>query len=229
LMPQFLQSLMGYTAQQAGLVVSAGAGMMMITMPIVGILTGKVPAKYLIILGWIISAAGLLFTTRLLSLDISFGTAAIIMMMQFGPLGLVFVPAITVAYIGVPKDKSDAVSGLTNFTRNIGSSVGISLVQTMMARRMQFHMSRMTDHLSPGSPGMAMSLQAMSSHAHGVTAQGAQATGFAMIYMSLQRQAAAMSYLDLYVILGAGAGAMFFLSFLLKSNDPRHTELQVGH
>jgi DHA2 family multidrug resistance protein len=229
LMPQFLQSLMGYTAQQAGLVVSAGAGMMMITMPIVGILTGKVPAKYLIILGWIISAAGLLFTTRLLSLDISFGTAAIIMMMQFGPLGLVFVPAITVAYIGVPKDKSDAVSGLTNFTRNIGSSVGVSLVQTMMARRMQFHMSRMTDHLSPGSPGMAMSLQAMSSHAHGVTAQGAQATGFAMIYMSLQRQAAAMSYLDLYVILGAGAGAMFFLSFLLKSNDPRHTELQVGH
>jgi DHA2 family multidrug resistance protein len=228
LMPQFLQTLMGYTAQQAGLVVSAGAGMMMITMPIVGILTGKVPAKYLIILGWIISAAGLLFTTRLLSLDISFGTAAIIMMMQFGPLGLVFVPAITVAYFGVPKDKSDAVSGLTNFTRNIGSSVGISLVQTMMARRMQFHMSRMTDHLSPGSPGMAMSLQSMS-HAHSVTAQGTQATGFAMIYMSLQRQAAALSYVDLYVILGAGAVAMFFLSFLLKKNDPKHTELQVGH
>jgi DHA2 family multidrug resistance protein len=229
LMPQFLQTLLGYTAQQAGLVVSAGAGMMMITMPIVGILTGKVPAKYLIILGWIISAAGLLYTTRLLSLDISFGTAAVIMMMQFGPLGLVFVPAITVAYFGVPKDKSDAVSGLTNFTRNIGSSVGVSLVQTIMARRMQFHIARLGDHLSLGSPGMAMSMQAMSTRAHGVSAQGAQAAGFALIYQSLMRQAAALSYLDLYVVLGAGAAAMFFLSFLLKSNDPSHAEVQIGH
>jgi DHA2 family multidrug resistance protein len=229
LMPQFLQTLLGYTAQQAGLVVSAGAGMMMITMPIVGILAGKVPAKYLIILGWIISAAGLLFTTRLLSLDISFGTAAGIMMMQFGPLGLVFVPAIMVAYIGVPKDKSDAVSGLTNFTRNIGSSVGISLVQTIMARRMQFHLTRLGDHLSPGSPGMAMSIQSISTHAHGVSAQGAQAAGFALIYQSLMKQAAAMSYLDLYVVLGAGAAAMFFLSFLLKSNDPSSTAQQAIH
>jgi DHA2 family multidrug resistance protein len=229
LMPQFLQTLMGYTAQQAGLVVSAGAGMMMITMPLVGILTGKVPAKYLIIVGWIISAAGLLFTTRLLSLDISFGTAAVIMMMQFGPLGLVFVPAITVAYFGVPKDRSDSVSGLTNFTRNIGSSVGVSLVQTIMARRMQFHLTRLGDHLSPGAPGMAMSIQAMASQARGVSAQGAQATGFALIYESLMRQAVALSYLDLYVVLGAGAGAMFFLSLLLKSNDPKSAGQHVGH
>jgi hypothetical protein len=76
---------------------------------------------------------------------------------------------------------------------------------------------------------MAMSIQSISSHAHGVSAQGAQAAGFALIYQSLMKQAAAMSYLDLYVVLGAGAAAMFFLSFLLKSNDPRHTEMQVGH
>jgi hypothetical protein len=50
-----------------------------------------------------------------------------------------------------------------------------------------------------------------------------------MIYMSLQKQAAAMSNLDLHVVLDAGAVAMFFLSFLLKSNDPRHTEVPVGH
>jgi hypothetical protein len=76
---------------------------------------------------------------------------------------------------------------------------------------------------------MAMSMQAMSTRAHGVSAQGAQAAGFALIYQSLMRQAAALSYLDLYVVLGAGAAAMFFLSFLLKSNDPSHAEVQIGH
>jgi len=126
LMPQFLQLLMGYSAQQSGMVVSAGAGMMMITMPIVGILTSKLPAKYLIAAGWIASAAGLFFTTRLLSLDISFGTAALVMVLQFAPLGLIFVPSVTVAYFGVPQNKTDAVSGLSNFVRNIGMSVGAS-------------------------------------------------------------------------------------------------------
>jgi DHA2 family multidrug resistance protein len=231
LMPQFLQMLMGYTAQQAGIVVSAGAGVMMITMPVIGILTEKVPSKYLILLGWIISAASLLYTTRLLSLNISFGTAACIMMLQFGPLGLVFVPVVNVAYIGVPRDRTDSVSGLTNFTRNIGSSVGISLVQTVLARRTQFHMSRMAEHLSPGDPGLMSSFQAIAIHAHdaGANAQGAQAAGLAAIYQSLMGQAATLSYLDIYVILGIGAVAMSFLSFLLKSNHPRQAEPQAGH
>jgi len=221
LMPQFLQMLLGYTAQQAGLVVSAGAGVMMITMPVIGILTGRIPAKYLILVGWIASAAGLLYTTRLLSLDISFQTAAYIMMLQFGPLGLVFVPAITVAYFGVPKDRSDAVSGMTNFTRNIGSSVGISLVQTILARRQQFHIARLTEHLSPGEPGLTMAFQAMAGRTRGAGNAGSQVAGLALIYQSLMRQAAALSYLDIYIVLGAGAAAMFFLSFLLKSRDPK--------
>ena len=231
LMPQFLQILLGYTAQQAGIVVSAGAGVMMVTMPIVGYLTSKVPAKYLILAGWVACAAGLLISTRLLSLGISFGTAAFIMVLQFAPLGFVFVPAMTVAYLGVPKDRSDAVSGLTNCTRNIGSSVGVSLVQTILARRQQFHLVRLADHFSPADPGLNMSFQAIAFHAQGAgaSAQGSQVAGLAMIYESLMRQAAALSYLDAYVILGSGAAAMFFLSFLLKSNDPKQSEPLAGH
>jgi DHA2 family multidrug resistance protein len=224
LMPQFLQILMGYTAQQSGQVVSAGAGIMMITMPAVGILTSKLPAKYLIAVGWIASAAGLFFSTRLLTLNVSFGTAAMIMMLQFAPLGLIFVPAITVSYFGVPQDKTDAVSGLTNFVRNIGSSVGVSLVTTVLSRRQQFHMARLAERLSPGSPALTAAFQATGAHG-----AGAQASGLALIYQGLMGQAAALSYVDTYVVLGAAAAAMFFVSFLLKRNDPQHTEVQAGH
>ena len=227
LMPQFLQLLMGYTAQQAGLVVSAGAGMMMITMPIVGILTSKVPAKYLIAVGWIASSAGLFYTTRLLSLNVSFGTAAIIMVMQFAPLGFIFVPAITVSYFGVPQDKTDAVSGLTNFVRNIGMSVGASVVTTILSRRQQFHIARLADRLSTGSPALTTTYQALATH--GAGGAGAQATGLALVYKGLMGQAAALSYIDTYVALGSAAAAMFFLSFLLKRNDPKHTEVHAGH
>jgi DHA2 family multidrug resistance protein len=224
LMPQFLQFLMGYTAQQAGQVVSAGAGMMMITMPIVGVLTSKVPAKYLIAVGWIASAAGLFFTTRLLSLDISFGTAAFIMVLQFAPLGFIFVPAITVSYFGVPQDRTDAVSGLSNFVRNIGMSVGASVVTTILSRRQQFHIARLTEHLSPGTPGLSMVFQA-----YGAGNARAQTSVLALIYRGLMGQAAALSYLDTYVVLGTAAAAMFFLSFLLKSNDPKSAEQHSAH
>jgi DHA2 family multidrug resistance protein len=223
LMPQFLQMLLGYTAQQAGLVVSSGALLMMFTMPVVGALTTKLPAKYLIALGWFLAASGLYASTKLLSLNVSFGTACGIILLQFAPLGFIFVPAVNVSYIGVPKNRTDSVSGLTNFMRNIGSSVGASLVQTILARRQQFHLARLSERLNPGDPGLTMCFQAIASRAHGAgaNAQGSQAAGFAMIYQSLMGQAAALSYLDAYVVLGTGAAGMFFVSFLLKKDDPK--------
>jgi len=229
LMPQFLQILAGYTAEKAGLVVSVGAVLMLMTMPVIGTLTSKIPAKYLIALGWFLSAAGLYISTNLLSLGISFGTASVIMLVQYAPIGFILVPLMTSSYIGVPQDRSDSVSGLTNFMRNIGSSVGASVVTTILARRQQFHMARLAEHLSPGSPGLTMAFQTIALQGHGAGNAEAQVTGLALIYQALMAQAAALSYLDAYMALGAAAAAMFFLSFLLKSNNPRKTEQHSGH
>jgi DHA2 family multidrug resistance protein len=227
LMPQFLQILVGYTARQAGLVVSVGAVLMLVTMPTVGALASEVPAKYLIAAGWVASAAGLFLTTRLLSLEISFGIAAEIMLLQFAPLGFIIISANIASYIGVPRDKSDSVSGMTTFMRNIGSSFGASVVITILARREQFHIARLTERLSPGSPALTMAFQALASRVSG--SSGTQITGLALIYRELIAQASCLSYLDTYIVLGAGAAAMFLLSFLLKSNDPKHTEVNAGH
>jgi DHA2 family multidrug resistance protein len=231
LMPQFLQMMVGYTAQDAGIIVSVGAGAVLVTLPGIAILTGRLPAKYIIAFGWFISAAGLYISTRLFSMQISFNTAVVIMLMQFVPVGVIFVPAMTVSYVGVPKDRSDSVAGLTNFMRNIGSSVGASIVTTILARRQQFHLSRLADHLSSGSPGLTANFQAMvmQARAAGLNASTSMAAVVARIYRGFMMQAMTLAYIDAYVVLGVGAAAMFFLSFLLKSNHPRSTEQHIGH
>ncbi len=231
LMPEFLQMLMGYTAEDAGVVVSIGAALVLVTMPIVGFLTSRVSAKDLIAFGWFLSAAGLYLSAKLLSLNLSFGGAAIIMLLQFAPLAFIFLPAITASFVGVPQDKSDAVTGLTNFMRNIGMSFGTAGVQTILALRQQFHLARLADHLSLGSPGLTMSFQQMAllARSAGLGPYGTQAAVVAQIYRSFMMQAAALSFIDAYVIMGAGSAAMFFVSFLLKRNDPRKAEGFTGH
>lgn len=88
LMPQFLQLLAGYSAQQAGLVVSAGAAILFVTMPVIGLLSTKIPAKYLITFGWFLSAVGLYLSAKLLNLGVGFGGACVIMLLHMTPSAL---------------------------------------------------------------------------------------------------------------------------------------------
>jgi DHA2 family multidrug resistance protein len=231
LMPEFLQMLMGYTAENSGLIVSIGAALILVTMPTVGLLSAKIPSKYMIAFGWLLSAGGLYQSTKLLSLNISFCGAAVIMLLQYAPLAFIFVPAAIVSYVGVPQDKSDSVAGLTNFTRNIGMSFGTAIVETVLARRQQFHLVRLTDNLSQGDARLAVGFQAMALHARsaGLNAAGTQAAVLAQIYRWLMMQAATLSFVDTYIILGAGSAAMFLLSFLLKLNDPKSDEPRAAH
>jgi len=228
LMPQFLQTLAGYSAQQAGIVVAAGAAILLVSMPLVAALTTVVPVKYIIAFGWAFSAIGLFLSTRLLTLGVSFPTACGIMMLQYAPIGFIFVPAITASYFGVPQSKSDTVSGLANFTRNIGSSFGASVVTTVLGRRQQFHIARLTDRFTPSSRLLPDTFQALASHLHAGGALG-PTIGLAFIYQQLLGQAAALSFLDAYAVLGAASAAMFFASFMLQSNNPKQTEVHSAH
>ncbi|HEX7363519.1 MAG TPA: DHA2 family efflux MFS transporter permease subunit [Bryobacteraceae bacterium] len=232
LMPQFLQNLMGYTAEDAGLVVSFGAALLLVEMPIVGVLTGKYPAKYLMAFGWLTLSAGLYFSVKLVDLDIGFGTAAFIMVMQTLPLAFLFIPSTTAAYIGVPQEKSGSVAGLINFARNIGSSVGTSLATTILARRIQVHQERLSAHTALGDHNfqsavnhIAHSLQLQS----GVGKADAHKGALAQFYQAMQGQAAVLSYMDTYCLLAAAAGAMFLLAFVLRKNNPKMTEQHAGH
>jgi DHA2 family multidrug resistance protein len=171
-------------------------------------------------------------SVKLLSLDINFGTAALIMLMQYVPLGFIFIPATTAAYIGVPQDKSNAVSGLVNFSRNIGSSVGTSVMQTILARKAQLHQVRLSSHTALGDGGFLGSLSGIAGLLHlqsGVGQSDGQSGALAQLYRALQAQASVLSYMDAYFLLGVAAATMFFLSFVLRKNNPRATEQHAGH
>jgi MFS transporter, DHA2 family, multidrug resistance protein len=222
LMPQFLQTLMGYTAESAGMVLSASALLLLFELPLVGRLIGQFQSRYLIAFGWIALAVAMYISTQKLDLLISFRSATWLRIGQYLPIGFVFVPATTAAYIGIGEDKSNAVAGLVNFTRNIGSSVGTSIVTAMIVRQSQFHQTVLVTSTNTGNPrfrdGMNGLVQQLT-HA-GLSQHGAQRQALARIYAAVQAQAAALAYIDTYWVLGIAAVVMFFLSFVLKRNDP---------
>jgi MFS transporter, DHA2 family, multidrug resistance protein len=223
LMPQFLQTLLGYTSQLAGFALSAGGFVLLMEMPIMGKMTTKVQARYLIALGWFLLSIAMFYSTKRIDLLISFRAATLLRIAQVIGLGFLFVPITLVAYIGIAPEKNNAVAGIVNFMRNMGSSVGTSLVTTLIARRSQFHQARLVQYARPDNPNFQNSvngLAAQAAHSGGLSKPDAIAHAYARIYESVQAQAASLAYVDTFMVLAVGAGIMFFLAFALKKNDP---------
>ena len=222
LMPQFLQTLLGYTAELAGLVLSGGAVVLLLTMPIVGELTSKVQARYIIAFGWLCLAISMFYSTVRIDLLISLRSATWLRVTQVVGLGFLFVPITLVAYVGIPADKTNAVAGMINFMRNIGSSVGTSMVTTVIARRSQFHQSILVGHASPGNQIFQRALDGLTARltSLGMSVPDARTHAYARIYQALQAQAATLAYIDMFWLLAIGASIMFAMSFLLAKNNP---------
>jgi MFS transporter, DHA2 family, multidrug resistance protein len=222
MMPQFLQTLLGYTSQLAGLALSAGGLVLLLEMPIVGQLTTKVQARYLIAVGWLCLALAMFYSTKRIDLQISFNAATLLRIVQVIGLGFLFVPITLVAYIGIPPEKNNAVAGIVNFMRNMGSSVGTSMVTTLIARRSQFHQEILGGYVRFGSSNFQNTLNGVAQHLAqaGLGAYEAQKQAYARIYQAVQAQAASLAYVDTFMVLAVGSAIMFFLAFILKKNEP---------
>src|SRR6516225_529601 len=222
LMPQFLQTLLGYTSETAGFALSAGGLVLLVEMPVIGQLTTKIQARWLIAFGWLLLSVAMFYSTRRIDLQISFSAATWLRIAQVVGLGFLFVPITLVAYVGISPEKNNAVAGIINFMRNMGSSVGTSLVTTLIARRSQFHQLRLVEHARIDNPNFANAVQGLTRHfaAAGLGIHEASATAYASVYRSLQTQAASLAYVDTFMVLCVGAAIMFCLSFFLKKNDP---------
>ena len=222
IMPQFLQTLLGYTAELAGLVLSGGAIVLLMALPIVGQLTTKVQARYIIAFGWLCLAISMYYSTRRIDLLISFSSATWLRVAQVVGLGFLFVPITLVAYVGIPAEKSNSVAGMVNFMRNIGSSVGTSMVTTVIARRSQFHQMTLVAHTTQGNQNFQNLINGFAQRLaqSGMSLHEAQAQAYARFYRAVQAEAATLAYIDTFWILSVGAAIMFVLSFLLKKNQP---------
>ncbi|HET6843720.1 MAG TPA: DHA2 family efflux MFS transporter permease subunit [Candidatus Angelobacter sp.] len=221
LMPQFLQTLLGYTSQLAGLALSAGGLVLLFEMPIIGQLTTRVQARRLIAFGWLALSIAMFYSTKRIDLQISFSAATWLRIVQVLGLGFLFVPITLVAYIGIAPEKNNAVAGIVNFMRNMGSSVGTSLVTTLIARRSLFHQLRFVEQARLDNPNFTNAAQGLTQRFAnaGLGKHEATATAYASIYRSVQAHAASLAYIDIFMVLSVCAAIMFFMSFLLKKND----------
>jgi DHA2 family multidrug resistance protein len=232
LIPQFVQTLLGYTAELAGLVLSPAGLMMMCMMPIVGILVGKVDPRKLIAYGFVMLTLSLI-TMHTLNLGVSYGYLVFVRCFQASGLAFLFIPINTISYIGVKQSENNDVSGLTNLARNIGGSVGTAFVATMLTRRTANHETHMVRNLTSGNQAFmnrVAKLKGMfGGHTSGnpMTGTGSH-TAQAYLYNELHRQAAMLAYLDIIQYMAVFCACMLPLLFFIP-RPPKHASPSAGH
>ena len=141
-------------------------------------------------------------------------------------MAFLFVPINTAAYASLPREKNNAASGLMNLARNVGGSVGISFVTTMLARRAQFHQVRLSENLAAGNPQFQSALRGMTGmFANGGIGGGSGAGtasqhAYAMVQANVIRHATMLAYIDNFWMLGTVILCLIPCVFLIKKTKP---------
>jgi DHA2 family multidrug resistance protein len=220
--PQLLQQVMGYTATDAGLALTAGGVATLMVMPLAGFLTGKVDPRILIGTAFAIQVIAL-WNMSQLSTQMSFHDAAVARMIQSVGLPFLFVPVTNAAYIGLRPDQSNQASALMNVSRNLGGTFGISLVQTLLAQRSQIHQAQYVETLNPLNPNYTHAVQQIT-HAlvsHGMAQAQASKVAVGLLYRQLGQQANMLSYVDAFHILMIIIACALPLIFLMQGPGKR--------
>jgi DHA2 family multidrug resistance protein len=190
-------------------------------MPLAGVATGRFAARNIAVLGFAFFAFAFYYTSTHLSLNISFGFSTWLRILQMVPIPLCFIAITNAAYVGLPKDASNQVSGIINFARNVGGSIFIAGTGAMVTNRTLFHEARLADGMRLSNPAYLNRLNALT-HAYGAVASGPGAVALANgeIYRELNRQAAGLGYVDIYRMLAWMSLVMLACALFLNKNKP---------
>jgi MFS transporter, DHA2 family, multidrug resistance protein len=206
-LPQLLQDQYGYTATWAGLAISPGGAVTMGMMLIVGRL-GDVQPRYLIAAGSIIAGFAMIDLLRMTP-DADFWFFAWSRIYLGVGLPLIFIPITTASYEGLPSSKTDQASALINLARNFGGAMGVSLSQTVLARREQFHQERLSENVGSWNPFYYDRLNQIEAYFRTHTFIGSSSgTSVAYVGQMVHSQAAILAYIDVFFALAVVAGIM---------------------
>src|SRR6266446_4063602 len=203
LIPQMLQSLYGYTATDAGLVLGPGAMVIVVMAPLVVRLMKRIPVAPLIGMGFAILGLAL-WRFASFNLATNYANEAWARALQGLGIAFIFVPVSQLAYSNLPKAKNNKASSLTNLFRNQGGSFGIASVTTMLARRTQYHQSVLVAHNTPLDERYRELLENLTAYfgAHGFSHADAVVHAQAQAFGLLERQATFLGFLDCFTALG---------------------------
>ncbi len=216
LIPQYLQLVMGYSATAAGMALSPGGLLVMCMLPFVGMALGKIEARWIIAVGLAVTSLALWHMTTF-NTQMDFRHAVYARCFQAVGLACLFVPINTAAYAFVPRNKNNAASGLVNLARNIGGSVGISMVTTMLDRRAQFHQNRLIERTTSLNPLFNNAVRG----ARGLFGPAPSGNApYAVLMRQVDQQANTLSYIDCFYVLAIAFGIMVPLIFFMKKARP---------
>jgi MFS transporter, DHA2 family, multidrug resistance protein len=217
LLPQMVQTLMGYTAEQAGWVLSPGAIVIIILLPFVGKFIGKIDARWMIAFGFLAAGIALLHMTEV-NAEMDFKTIVMLRVYQMAGVAFLFVPIQTMTYVGIPMEKNNNISGMINLARNMGGSLGIAGLETVLARRQQFHQTMLSAHTSQLDGPFQSTLSALTKTMTQAGYDVATATqmAYAQIYGMMQAQASWLAYIDTIWLYALVCLAVVPLPFLMQ-------------
>ena len=217
LLPIQLQSLMGYTAEWAGWVLSPGGIMTLLMMPLIGRLLGVFQPRWLVIAGFVIVGAGM-YRLSTLNLGTDFWSFVTTWTISRTGMPFLFIPINVAAFASIPREKTNSATGLINLTRNLGGSVGISIVTAMQSRFAQVSQNNLAGDLTPLSPAYNARLEHLQGALQAAGANSVQAStqAHAIIYGEVMRQSAMLSYIDVFRLLAWVCLAMIPLMFLMR-------------
>jgi DHA2 family multidrug resistance protein len=214
----------------SGLVLSPGGVAICICMPLVGFLLRKVEARWLVIFGVIISTLGLLRMAHF-TLDIDMRTAVWGRVVQSLGLAFLFVPISTVAFARIAKERINYATGLFNLARNLGGSMGIAMVTTMLARRAQFHQNVLVSHMTTLDPAYQDTLRrtAAAIQTAGASPPDAAAQAQGVVYGTLLKQSNMLAFSDVFWLMGMLFLAIIPLMIMLRKVGPVRGPIATGH
>jgi DHA2 family multidrug resistance protein len=221
LLPLFLQNDLGYTAQQAGMALSPGAMILIVMMPIAGILASRFDPRVIIAAGFALTSFGLFHVTSI-HYGVSFATMVNYRMIQVIGIPLIFIPISTLNYVGVPRNKYNQVSGISNFLRNLGGGIGISLLNNFIVRQGQIHRTALTAHTNHANPFFERQFQDMMQHFMAMGASRTEASHRALAQLSAQvdLQSSVLSFANSFWVLGFIILFLIPLPFLMRRPSP---------
>ncbi len=220
LLPQYLQTLLDYPSMQAGLALSPrGLGSFLITFT-VGAIAARVDVRKILVAGFLVGAITM-FKLSGLNLNAGYWDIFWPQVFQGGALSCMFIPLAAAAMSHIPRERMGNATSIFNLMRNIGGSVGIAVMTTVLARRQQFHQNRLVEHIRPGMPHAETMLRQFTRYfiLRGSDPVTASRQAYGAMFGELQRHAAMLSFVEAFKIMGLVFLVMIPFVILLK--DPK--------
>jgi DHA2 family multidrug resistance protein len=219
LIPQMLQSLYGYRAIDAGLVLGPGALVITLLAPVAARLIQRqiVPPRILIMISLLTGAAAMWYYSTF-NLATDYRHYALARAFQGLGYGFFFVPVNVIAYSQLRPDQNNKASSLTNLFRNWGGSFGIAFITTAAERRHEFHQTNVAAAIGSTSQQLSERASALTSYLvqKGYSGPDAATAAYEHLYQQLQHQVSLLAFMDCFRVIGWLTLAAVPLMFLVR-------------